>query len=449
MSEDSKQLSVAELLARNGRQGGAATSGGRRRRNGRGISVAELTGDLPIVRENGHSAHAAPDSEAEEPAYPAPAPDPSAPEPVSITPEPSSYGGAELPPPSGGRRRRAEPAVVDAEVVDQEAAEARRLHEIEPLGQGGISGPATVGSGTDSDEGRADPGAGGPEREPPLRLSEYIGIRGGRAARRRAAEAAAEESGPSTAAWTPATGDDDAPDPETPLGRESGVATDIEQRAPGRSSRRNGTGGDGLPAWSARRNQNWEPSRDMAQVSGGIPTAALSLASQDQQLVSGQTVAGDLLRDGVERAERAGGSGGERDGRSSPADITEADGATDVHEPIEADDEQRPGPARAVSSRRSRATKKSADDANRRQWLILGGQSVGAAIAGMLLFKGFERMWEVLPLGALALATIVILGLVALVRILRRTDDILSIVIAVVVGTFVTLGPLAFLLSTS
>lgn len=81
--------------------------------------------------------------------------------------------------------------------------------------------------------------------------------------------------------------------------------------------------------------------------------------------------------------------------------------------------------------------------------MILGGQSAGAAVAGMLLFKGFERMWEMLPWVALALAMVVILGLVALVRILRRTDDILSTVIAVVVGIFVTLGPLAFLLSTN
>lgn len=89
-----------------------------------------------------------------------------------------------------------------------------------------------------------------------------------------------------------------------------------------------------------------------------------------------------------------------------------------------------------------------APEDTRRQWMVLGGQSLGAAVAGMLLFKGFEQMWEMLPWVALALAMVVILGLVALVRILRRTDDILSTVIAVFVGVFVTLGPLAFLLST-
>lgn len=87
-------------------------------------------------------------------------------------------------------------------------------------------------------------------------------------------------------------------------------------------------------------------------------------------------------------------------------------------------------------------------DDPRKQWMVLGAQSVGAAIAGMLAFKGFEMLWEAQPLVALALAVVVILGLVALVRILRRGDDMFSTVIAVVVGVFVTLGPLAFLLST-
>jgi len=65
------------------------------------------------------------------------------------------------------------------------------------------------------------------------------------------------------------------------------------------------------------------------------------------------------------------------------------------------------------------------------------------------MFKGFEKLWDMLPMVALILAVLVIVGLVAMVRILRRTDDITSLVIAVVAGVFVTLGPLAFLLGTS
>ena len=49
--EDTGQISVAELLARNGQQANLS-SGGRRRRGVKGgISVAELTGEIPVVRD--------------------------------------------------------------------------------------------------------------------------------------------------------------------------------------------------------------------------------------------------------------------------------------------------------------------------------------------------------------------------------------------------------------
>ncbi|MGK8520792.1 hypothetical protein ACRS6B_04175 [Nocardia asteroides] len=534
MSEDSKQLSVAELLARNGQQGGASSGGGRRRRGGRGISVAELTGDLPVIREGGgHSAHAAPDPGPEEPAYAPPSFEPPAPEPVSYQPEPrpdsSSYspmsgpismydplagyaqpdppqadpppgrssrvmpgremptsrrgasydplspdtpvsdlfsaapgpyppeppGVPEAPPRSGRRRRREEP--------DEAATEVRSWQEVrsEPFGLSALPERDVAEPGRD-----AHPAFEEPAFEEPgfgrAALPERNGARGGRAARRRAAEAAeaVEDLGPSTAAWSPSTGGfapeseplplPPPPDPRPKPGRPA--PPEPHQEPHRRVSRRNGAGENGLPAWSARRHKT---QADPAPESGGIPTAAWSLASQDQQLLSGQTVAGDLLRDGVDRAERGQAQRNRRGGRAA-VDVAELDGATDVYEPITVDEDDEDDFAdepravtRATSPRRSRASKKAEDDANRRQWMILGGQSTGAAVAGMLLFKGFERMWEMLPWVALALAMIVILGLVALVRILRRTDDILSTVIAVVVGIFVTLGPLAFLLSTN
>ena len=51
-----------------------------------------------------------------------------------------------------------------------------------------------------------------------------------------------------------------------------------------------------------------------------------------------------------------------------------------------------------------------------------------------------------MPWVAFALALVVIVGLVALVRVLRRTDDITSQLIALAVGAFVSFGPLLFLL---
>ncbi len=194
------------------------------------------------------------------------------------------------------------------------------------------------------------------------------------------------------------------------------------------------------------------------------------------QLVSGETVAGDLLRDARDREDqrvqhdsRSGGkrrAGGSRR-RGGVVEPDPDDQLTDFYEPLDDyDDDYDDEPGESLVGRlsaaagrvatkmrpapsKSRGPSRSDDEENRRQWLVLAGQSTGAAVAGMLLFKGFERMWEMLPWVALALAMIVILGLVALVRVLRRTDDIFSTVIAVVVGVFVTLGPLAFLLSTN
>jgi len=81
-----------------------------------------------------------------------------------------------------------------------------------------------------------------------------------------------------------------------------------------------------------------------------------------------------------------------------------------------------------------------------KQWALLVGESIAAIVAGGLLFKGFERLWDLMPWVAFALALVVIVGLVALVRVLRRTDDITSQLIALAVGAFVSFGPLLFLL---
>ncbi|WP_431958632.1 hypothetical protein [Nocardia lijiangensis] len=561
MSDESKQLSVAELLARNGQQGSSSSGGGRRRRGGRGISVAELTGDLPVIRDGGsHSAHAAPDEVPAAPAYepsapayesPVPAYEPAAPayepasyEPASYAPgpyEPASYAPAPFEPaafePTAYEPPAFEPAAPDPVAeLPSHSPMSGPITRYDPLAPYRESTPypeptpyPAAPSYSDPPPGRsnlvmpgrdmssnsrhsapdpleaatpygADPLAEAPAPKrsgrrrkpdpdddatvvvgPPLRDPVDFDIprnghpaptfdeprtrggdrggRGGRATRRRAAEA--EDTGPSTAAWAPPSNGfapDSAPLPLSPLpdrGKRSGRAPSQEpreeqRRSPRSESLRSRAEG-AMPAWSARRHKPEQT--DSEPESGGIPTAAWSLASQDQQLVSGSTVAGDLLRDGVERAERAGGRGRSRGGR---AEVALDEGFTDEHDQFlldEEDEDEAPvrqaTPARRQAPRRSRAARKAEYDANRKQWMVLGGQSTGAAVAGMLLFKGFERMWEMLPWVALALAMIVILGLVALVRILRRTDDILSTVIAVVVGIFVTLGPLAFLLSTN
>lgn len=556
MSRNSNQLSVAELLARNGQQP-ATGGGGRRRRGGGGISVDELSGDLPAV-DNGGSAHAAPDTtesgasdDAADSGYaaqsyagayvPHPAPDadnspmsgpitvynplephradppwdgparlgepdaaahgsPFTPEDASPrragrrrraeTDDAESYGANDAgagpqapqpwdvgpPPPSGGRaarRRAAEAAEAAAQVAPEPAPESSPGYGWSPpVDDFGRFPAPSAAFGTPDIGTRPGPDAGPPRLAPP-------------------------GEAPPTEAWTP-PGPVPADDPRPKLERRRRGARPLPEPAP----------------WPEPPHRTDEP-----VVDGDSATAVWSLAEHDQR----PRPPVQALETGAEEIPHRGGRGapGLRHGPAGPippfggpgfadpAPAPEFDSdagfgdidsyATDVYGPMrpapgplpreeqpetgefepdfdpesdpyaEPDDspstESRLGRGRAAlkgklgaaggkfAATRSRfagGAREPDDEAAdpRRQWMVLGAQSVGAALAGMLLFKGFEQLWERQPLPALALAVVVILGLVALVRILRRTDDIFSTVIAVVVGVFVTLGPLAFLLST-
>ncbi|WP_315773036.1 Yip1 family protein [Rhodococcoides kroppenstedtii] len=188
------------------------------------------------------------------------------------------------------------------------------------------------------------------------------------------------------------------------------------------------------------------------------PTPAF-VPQEEPALFSGApSVAGDRLRDSVARPDRRAEPepelepepepqpeldlGLEQDAEPETTALTRVDG--DVEAAADA------GPADAETPP-DEAADTPAPARSRgpvRQWLSLVGQGAVAIVLGALLFKGFERLWEMLPWVALVLAFFVIVGLVAVVRVLRRTDDIVSILLAVVVGVFVTLGPLAFMLST-
>jgi hypothetical protein len=66
---------------------------------------------------------------------------------------------------------------------------------------------------------------------------------------------------------------------------------------------------------------------------------------------------------------------------------------------------------------------------------------------GAGLFIAFDQLWRWNNIVALVLSVLVILGLVVGVRVVRKTEDIGSTLIAVAVGALVTLGPLALLQS--
>ena len=75
-------------------------------------------------------------------------------------------------------------------------------------------------------------------------------------------------------------------------------------------------------------------------------------------------------------------------------------------------------------------------------------QSILAVAFGAGLFIAFDQLWRWNNIVALVLSVLVILGLVVAVRVVRKTEDIASTLIAVAVGALVTLGPLALLQST-
>ncbi len=138
------------------------------------------------------------------------------------------------------------------------------------------------------------------------------------------------------------------------------------------------------------------------------------LRSTQGPLFGGQTVADDLAR---------------RGSRPAPEDIDLGDADEDEDEDEYAED----GEPRRMSS------------FVHGLWIV--GQSVIAVVFGAGLFVAFDQLWKWNNIVALVLSVLVILGLVVGVRVVRKTEDIGSTLIAVAVGALVTLGPLALLQS--
>ncbi|OUS89151.1 hypothetical protein [Rhodococcus sp. NCIMB 12038] len=416
MTEDSQQISVSELLKRNGQQ--VESRGGRRRRGvAGGISVAELTGEIPVVRDPSDSRALEPEPEQE----------PAAPEP-SRTPAPAA------PSARADERTGAFKAPADDSDEDDDEPIASR-----PAGRG----RAVVSGGTSRDH-QGTWVSRAVRKEPP------------------APEAAASTPAPTVAApavkkpepaptvaaprVTPAPKTETPAKPDTTAKAEPAVKSD----APAKSE---APAKPGMPAKAgAAAKSDSAAKADAAAASNGASKfvktpkpEAPAKAKPEPALLSGSTLAGDLMR------------------QSRDSDAANAAEKTDLIEAAtdEADTEKRDGDtqksdtprrsrkeAKAEAAKAEKAGKGEAGENSTREWVVLIGQGVVAVIAGALLFKGFEKLWDVFPWVALILALLVIVGLVAMVRILRRTDDITSFVIAVVVGMIVTLGPLAFMLAS-
>ncbi len=138
-------------------------------------------------------------------------------------------------------------------------------------------------------------------------------------------------------------------------------------------------------------------------------------------LFSGETVADDLARRGLTDADED-----DEQFLRSPARV-EDQGQTGVEARVDAepDDEDRGLFGKVWGS------------------VVAIGQSLLAVLFGAGLFIAFDQLWRWNNIVALALSTLVIVALVVGVHVVRKTEDFISILIAVAVGILITFGPLA------
>jgi hypothetical protein len=81
-----------------------------------------------------------------------------------------------------------------------------------------------------------------------------------------------------------------------------------------------------------------------------------------------------------------------------------------------------------------------------RAWLIMAIQLALSVVGGAAVWLGFNYLWGMLPQAALGAAVVVIVGLVLIVRKLRKAEDLQTTVLAVLVGLVVTVSPAVLLL---
>ena len=335
-----RPISVAELLAKNGTIGAPPVGGRRRRRRGNSesVSVAELTGEIPIVTDAPHE----PSRDAAHPAT------------DEVEEVRDDYTGA--PSGSNGTAEHVEEDHVeedDEEVVhedvltDEEADYAAHI-------EAGDAQPMFF--------------------EPPPRRPQYSGL--GPKRYPGGIGVGAEDMSPD-----PVDVDDDEADDD--------LASDLTR-----------------PAMAAATAPDTEDDEDE------LPSY---LRSSGGTLFGGETVADDLARRGRARP------------RLDDLGYGEADVEHDEDD-LDVDEES------TTMSSVARGA-------------LVVGQCIVAVLFGAGLFIAFDQLWKWNNIVALVLSVLVILGLVVGVRVVRKTEDIGSTLIAVAVGALVTLGPLALLQS--
>ncbi|GAA1460520.1 hypothetical protein [Williamsia maris] len=501
---DSRPISVAELMARArelddastdgdaGSDGSGSDGSGRRRRGGAGsVSFAELTGELPRVSDApSRSGRQAAEQESNEPAATsAPSADPGS----RFVPTESSARVAE---PTRGPFPRSEPPRPTREPGVFPRSEAPAARPFEPPTR-----PAAWAS--------PDRGAGDRPVHPPTRDISSGAIADRFRDQRRAVAADAVETGiiprveqaPEVDASAPPTGSLDGADLGhlTPQEREREFERyrnfedidDLAETEPEPKKKRGRLGGllrgrsataadlpiDDAPADPADDHEQWDdrpwtrwPADDAADTDAADTDAAETDEVRDHLRDSGDF---DFADDST-TAFGAGESFPRDDAAPRPAPPVDgrrrrdADAETQIVDLDQAQvgayaDERdaQDHPAATAAPEQPRRRRARTDDADTtstehdteaspaRQWAMLGIQVVVGLVVGVGLFLGFHELWKWNVYFALVLAVVVMFGMVTTVHVVRRSQDLISTLLALGVGLIVTIGPLVLLASGS
>lgn len=376
-----RPISVAELLAKNGTIGAPPAGGRRRRRRGNSdaVTVAELTGEIPIVNTGSMRALREPVAEpvakvVEQPIVEEPVEAPSVEEPIAEDVAPEADVVPELeaePEPEAEVEAELEPELELGLEPDTEAEP-----ELEPQ-------PALT-------EAELDYQAHLDRRDVDHDPVDFLP----RPRRPKASTtgAFAAQSGAEQMSPDPVVDDDEMLD----LGPDVDFGEVLDKHT----------------------------SDDDDELRQETPSY---LRSNTDTLFGGQSVADDLARRG-------------RTPGPEEIDLGDDDSAVAETVAVTVDD----GTARESTE----APTRSDDEGSafvRGVWVVV--QCILAVAFGAGLFIAFDQLWRWNTIVALVLSVLVILGLVVGVRVVRKTEDIGSTLIAVAVGALVTLGPLALLQS--
>ena len=419
--QSTRPISVAELLARHGTLGAPPAGGRRRRRRGKSnaVTVAELTAEIPVIRD-------------EPPATEITDVQPAVEEVLSDAADAADAADVD-------EILEAEVPEADLETADLDEAsaeaEADEVDEAEAEAEADevdeVDEPEAEAEADEVDEAEAEAEVDEvPEADEVDEVDEAVEAEAeAEAEADEADEAEAEAEADEAEAEAEDTEADEADeaeaeDTEADEAEAEETAEAQEPEAPPLASDPVVRRGDGPPLShdprpvrrsSGAEQMSYDPVDESVDLSDLVDAAAGEtevlrsyLTASGGTLFSGETVADDLARRGV--------------GAGMGDDI-----GTAVASPDGVPAAGKMGALRAAA--------------------VAAGQSVLAVLFGAGLFIGFDQLWRWNTIVALVLSVLVILGLVVAVRVVRRTEDIASTLIAVAVGALVTLGPLALLQS--